>query len=46
MVKNVYQKGLGDDEESLAVKHLETLGYIILERNFRNSLDEIDILAE
>jgi Holliday junction resolvase-like predicted endonuclease len=40
------RKYLGVDEECLAVKHLEILGYIILERNFRNGLDEIDIVAE
>jgi Holliday junction resolvase-like predicted endonuclease len=40
------RKDLGVDEESLAVKHLENLGYIILARNFRNSLDEIDIVVE
>ncbi len=31
--------------ESLAVKHLKKKGYRILERNFRNALGEIDVIA-
>ena len=39
------RKNLGIDGENLAVKYLESLGYIILERNFRHRLSEIDIVA-
>jgi len=40
------RKDLGIDGENLAAKHLESLGYSILERNFRHRLGEIDIVAE
>ncbi len=40
------RKNLGIDGENLAAKYLESLGYSILERNFRHRLGEIDIVAE
>ena len=40
------RRDLGIDGENLAAKYLESLGYIILERNFRHRLGEIDIVAE
>ena len=43
MITNRTQFGL--DGEALAVRHLETRGYKILERNFRTRLGEIDIIA-
>ena len=39
-------KDLGIDGENLAAKYLESLGCIILERDFRHRLGEIDIVAE
>ena len=40
------RKDLGIDGENLAAKYLKSLGYNILERNFRHRLGEIDIVAE
>ena len=40
------RKDLGIGVENLAAKYLESLGYTILERNFRYRLGEIDIVAE
>ena len=37
------RKDLGIDGENLAAKHLESLGYSILGRNFRHRLGEIDV---
>jgi len=35
----------GKESESLAARHLKKNGYKILERNYRNKLGEIDIIA-
>ena len=40
------RKDLGIDGENLAAKYLESLGYSILEKNFRHRLGEIDIVSE
>ena len=40
------RKDSGINGENLAAKYLESLGYSILERNFRHRLGEIDIVAE
>jgi putative endonuclease len=37
---------LGKQGEDLAVRHLKALGYKILDRNYRCSLGEIDIVAK
>ena len=37
---------LGSEGESLAVAHLEKLGYRTLERNYRTRFGEIDIVAD
>ncbi len=36
---------LGQRGEALAERHLKKLGYRILERNYRNKLGEIDLIA-
>ncbi len=36
----------GSKSESLAARHLQKIGYKILERNYRNKLGEIDIIAK
>jgi putative endonuclease len=36
----------GKESESLAARHLKKNGYKILERNYRNELGEIDIIAK
>lgn len=37
---------LGAHGENLATKHLEKLGYFILERNYRFGRNEVDIIAK
>ncbi len=39
------RQALGRRVESLAARHLKSLGYSILERNSRTSLGEIDLIA-
>ena len=39
------RRGLGRWGERVAAEHLEGLGYIILERNYRCPIGEIDIVA-
>jgi putative endonuclease len=39
-------RGLGDDWERLAEKHLKGAGYRVLERNFRVKPGEVDLVAE
>jgi putative endonuclease len=38
-------QALGQNGEQLAADHLQRMGYTILERNYRNRLGEIDIIA-
>ena len=40
------KKELGAKGEEIAVRHLKSRGYRILERNYRTRLGEIDIIAE
>ncbi|MBV8696207.1 MAG: YraN family protein [Chloroflexi bacterium] len=40
------RQGLGRTGERLATEHLTALGYRILERNFRCTCGEIDLIAE
>lgn len=42
----VVRKKLGRDSEALAARYLEEKGFQILERNFRCSLGEIDLIAQ
>ncbi len=44
-LKGLRRDDLGKKGEELAVSHLESLGYKIVERNFRCRLGEIDIIA-
>lgn len=39
------KRRIGDEYERLAVNYLVSLGYEILERNYRNRYGEIDIIA-
>ncbi|MDX1438762.1 MAG: YraN family protein [Rubricoccaceae bacterium] len=43
--RNNRQKPIGEVGEDLAVSHLEANGYTILDRNYRFSREEIDIIA-
>jgi len=40
------RRAFGQLGEELAVRHLQHLGYIILERNYRCSSGEVDIIAQ
>ena len=42
----VWKKYLGDLGEAAALKHLESLGFKILEQNFRCRFGEIDLIAK
>lgn len=39
-------KKLGNEGEKIATKYLETIGYLIKERNFKSKSGEIDIIAQ
>jgi len=39
------RRGLGQLGEELAVRHLQKLGYLVLERNYRCQYGEVDIVA-
>jgi putative endonuclease len=39
------QTQYGQEGESIAARHLKKCGYKILERNYRNNIGEIDIIA-
>lgn len=41
-----YNKETGNIGESLAVNHLKKNGYKIIERNYKNKIGEIDIIAK
>lgn len=40
------KRSLGDDYERIAVLYLQSVGYQIIEQNFRCKLGEIDIIAK
>lgn len=42
----INKRKIGADYESLAVRYLKECGYEILERNYRNSYGEIDVIAK
>jgi putative endonuclease len=42
----VLNKSIGSHGENIAEKHLKEMGYIILERNFKCKIGEIDIIAK
>ena len=44
--KNFHKKLLGRIGEKIAVKHLKSLGYEILETNFTTDIGEIDIVCK
>jgi putative endonuclease len=45
MALSAEKKEIGQRGENLAVDYLQKLGYVILERNYRCKLGEVDIIA-
>ena len=45
MYKKTNKRALGEEKEKLAADYLRSLGYDILETNYRTKYEEIDIIA-
>lgn len=43
---NKYKKKIGNFGEEHALKYLEKLGHILIERNYRKAVGEIDLITE
>jgi putative endonuclease len=39
------RRALGQLGEDIAVRHLQRLGYVVLQRNYRRAEGEVDIIA-